>query len=167
MTGERAVASYAEEQRDGHGFSEDQLVEYDSIHVVARRAQSTVSTQEADALHVSGTASLGVKAQEGGLKGDTDDLLARSLTAEIDHDTSKDEAEADDVQPPRIGRPIPAPPPVNLRSKPMPPTSPPVSPPPKTPLQALRVDEEECPPSPDIPPRPIPPPGRSGMCQGV
>ena len=155
VTGERAVVSYTEGQRDGHGFY--QPVEHDSVRVV----QNTVSTQEA--LDVSGTTSLEA---EGRLRGDTDDRLACSTSAEIDHDMSKDEAEVDNI-PLRTMRPIPAPPPVNLRSKPMPPSSPPFSPPPKTPFQARRVNEEECPPSPDIPPRPVPPPGRSGTCQGI
>ena len=166
MTGERAVASYAEEQ-SGHDAHispslEDQPIEHDSVHhVVAQQEQGTVSTQ-ASAFDVSGTAPLGT-AQQRRLHGDTDDLLARSTTAEIEHVTS---ADADDRPSPRSTRPIP-PPPVNLRSKPTPPSSPSFSPPPKTPFQALRVDEEECPPSPDIPPRPIPPPGRSGTCRGV
>lgn len=153
VTGERAVASYAEEQsdsRDGNTLPSPELSEDQPM----ARQQGTVFTQEATIFDVSGTTPLET-AQERRLQGDTDRLSARSTTAEIEHDTS------DDMPPPRITRPIP-PPPVNLRSKPTPPSSPTFSPPPKTPLQALRVDEEECPPSPDIPPRPIPPPGRSG-----
>ena len=165
MTGEGAVTSYAQAQGDGHTWPspeplEDEPMEDDEVRVVARQEQGTVSTQEADVFDVSGTAPLGADVQEG----ETDDinLLARGPTAEIEY-TSR---ESEEMPPPRITRPIP-PPPVNLRSKPTPPSSPPLSPPPKTPLRALRVDEEECPSSPDIPPRPVPPPGRSGTCRGL
>ncbi|KAG6376877.1 hypothetical protein JVT61DRAFT_903 [Boletus reticuloceps] len=168
--GERAAASDAEEQGGSHDgrplpapeYSEDQPITHDSV--LARQAQGTASTQEAAVVDISGTVPLRSDIQEHRLQGDSGDLvLVCNTTAKIERDTSEDEAEADEMPPPRITRHIP-PPPVNLRSKPTPPSSPPLSPPAKTPLQALRLDEEECPPSPDIPPRPIPPPGRSGAC---
>ncbi|KAH0826157.1 hypothetical protein J3R83DRAFT_5576 [Lanmaoa asiatica] len=167
--GEHAVALYTEEQGDGHDghtlpspeHSEDQPNEYDSVHAVAQQGQGIASARETDAFEASGTTPLEAEVQECRLRGDTDDLLARSTTAEIEHDTSKDGAEEEEMPPPRITRPIP-PPPVNFQSKPTPPSSPPLSPPPKTPLQTLRADEEERPASPDMPPRPVPPPGRSG-----
>lgn len=160
---------YAEEQGGGHDgprpeFFEAQPIERDSVHVMTRQDQGTVFTQQVDVLDISGTAPLEADVQDK-VQADMDDLLGRSTAAEIEY-TSKDGVQADDMAPPRITRPIP-PPPVNLRSKPTPPASPPLSPPPKTTLQALRVDEEECPSSPDIPPRPVPPPGRSGACQGA
>lgn len=171
MTGKRAVASYTEEQGDGHDwrtlpsseFYEEKPVEYDPVHVVAKQEQGTASTQEAKAVETSGTTPLEAGPRERRFQGDDDDLLVRSSTTEIDHDTFSCAVEEGEMPPPRITRPIP-PPPVNFRSKPTSPSSPPLSPPLKAPLQTLRADEEECPASPDIPPRPIPPPGRSGRC---
>lgn len=168
MTGERAVASYAEEQGGGHGGHtlpsaesfEDPLIQHDPAHVVAGQDSVVVSTQESYDydVSISGTIPIGEDVQQGR---DTDGLLA-----EIERDTAKDEAKAEEVPPSRITRPIP-PPPVNLRSKPTPPSSPPLSPPPRAPAQTVRVEQEECPPSPDIAPRPVPPPGRSGTCCGI
>ncbi|KAG8214378.1 hypothetical protein J3R82DRAFT_9370 [Butyriboletus roseoflavus] len=135
----RDVASYTEEQGDGYDGHRLPSPEFSEERSV-RQEQGTVPTQEAEALPASAAAPLEA------------DPVARSTTADIEHDTSKDEAAEDDMAPPRITRPIP-PPPVNFRSKPTPPTSP---------FQAVRADEEERPASPDIPPRPVPPPGRSG-----
>lgn len=174
MTGEHAVASYAEEQSDVHvghtlpspEFSEEQSIEHhDNLaHVVVEQEQGTVSTQQAEAPEISGT----VLSEVDRRQGDADDVSTRSATIEIEKDTSRDDVEGNEIPPPRVTRPIP-PPPVNLRSKPTgtPPSSPSLSPPAKTPVQALKVDEEERPASPDMPPRPVPPPGRSGKCQGV
>ena len=140
MTGERAVASYIEEE---------QPIEHDIADVVAERAQGTAS-------EVSDLPGADAHASRR-----DDDVYS---VAEQENE-SKDVVEHVNEPPPRVAvRPI-VPPPVNLRSKPTPPSSPSLSPPPKTPFQALKVDEEP-PASPDMPPRPIPPPGRSGECRG-